>query len=485
MKKTLTIGILLLFIITGCTAPTTNNNNENQKEKTATSKAGTKFEYKIDLTKVPTKDQKAIVDGVVNVFTKRVNELGVTKPNIYTAVVGDEQHIIVELPSLEYSNDLLSKIGENSKLEIKERKSGLPDPKETEQVKKNAENILAKIKEGQDISVLGPAEQQATPGKVAYSETKDFQYKDQIATNIADQLFKLIPGKIADQLIENSGQMTVDENGNVVELKGYHIIKLLEKRSQERQIDTPKAVKVSHILIAYKGAQRAAESITRTDPVAQKLANDLLAKLKNGSKFEDLAKQNSDDPGSKDIGGTLDQPAIAGKGDYVKEFEDAASSLTKAEELSAVIKSPFGYHIIKADQITEAKNEKKTEEQIKYADLFFSAMPDPWKETDLDSKYLLNAKVEYNQKYEPFISIQFNEQGAKLFEVITARNIGKPLGIFVGGQLIAAPNVNEKISGGKAQISGRFTMEEANNLANDLNNGINLSPIELVNVSQL
>jgi preprotein translocase subunit SecD len=84
-----------------------------------------------------------------------------------------------------------------------------------------------------------------------------------------------------------------------------------------------------------------------------------------------------------------------------------------------------------------------------------------------------------NQFYEAINYLQTEgiaqgyKNGARLFEEITARNIGKPLAIFVEGQLISAPNVIEKISGGKAMLSGTFTYEEAQNLAADLNKGIN------------
>ena len=54
---------------------------------------------------------------------------------------------------------------------------------------------------------------------------------------------------------------------------------------------------------------------------------------------------------------------------------------------------------------------------------------------------------------------------------MTAANVGKRIAIFVGGTLISAPNVQDKISGGSAQITGNFTLDEAQNLARDLNTG--------------
>ena len=441
---------------------------------------GSQLDYKIDLRTVPAKDQKSIVDGILNVINKRVNSLGVSEPNIYTSDVGDEKHLIVELAGVKDLEEAKGIVGKTIQLEFKEQRTGPADPNEAQRIKDQAINLLNKIKAGGDFKLLGNEESQSAPDKISYNESKDFQYKDQITSNLADELFKAKPGDLINRLIENSGNMTVDDTGNLVELKGYHIVKLLEKRDQEREINTPRSVKVSHVLISYKGATKADASISRSEADAQKLADDIVAKLNAGTKFEDLAKQYSDDTGSKDKGGALDEPIVSGKGTYVKEFEDAGFALNKTGQVSPVVKSIFGFHIIKADSITEAKTEKKVEPQIKYADIFFNAMPDSWQETGLNGQHFVHADVEFNQAYNPYVSIQFNDEGAKLFDTITGRNIGKPIAIFVGGQRISAPNVNERISGGRAQITGRFTIEEANSLARDLNTGAIPAPIILV-----
>ena len=63
---------------------------------------------------------------------------------------------------------------------------------------------------------------------------------------------------------------------------------------------------------------------------------------------------------------------------------------------------------------------------------------------------------------EPQVGLEFNAEGAKLFEDITARSVGKRLAIYLDGSPISTPRVNEKISGGKAQITGNFKYEEDN-----------------------
>jgi preprotein translocase subunit SecD len=117
----------------------------------------------------------------------------------------------------------------------------------------------------------------------------------------------------------------------------------------------------------------------------------------------------------------------------------------------------------------------------KTANLEFQEFGDQsFKATDLTGKDLKKADVVFEPNTgAPQISLQFNSEGAKKFEQITERNVGKPLGIALDGQIISAPNVNEKIAGGNAQITGKFTFEEAKGLAVQLNAGALPAPISL------
>ena len=106
---------------------------------------------------------------------------------------------------------------------------------------------------------------------------------------------------------------------------------------------------------------------------------------------------------------------------------------------------------------------------------------DPFQATPLTGRYLKKAEIAFdNVTNEPIVTIQFNDEGAKLFEEITERNIGKPLAIFLDGQILSAPIVQDKISGGSAQITGRFTRQEAQEIARNLNAGALPLPITLL-----
>ena len=78
------------------------------------------------------------------------------------------------------------------------------------------------------------------------------------------------------------------------------------------------------------------------------------------------------------------------------------------------------------------------------------------------------------------VLLQFDDEGSKIFEELTERNIGKPLAIYIDGIPISVPTVQEKISQGKAQITGQFTIEEAKTLARNLNAGALPVPINLI-----
>jgi len=102
-------------------------------------------------------------------------------------------------------------------------------------------------------------------------------------------------------------------------------------------------VGAAHVLIAYKGALRAAPTITRSKDDAQKLANKIQAQAKSGADFGALAEKYSDDPSAKARKGSLGK---FGRTTMVKPFADAAFAL-KPGEISSVVETPFGFHVIK------------------------------------------------------------------------------------------------------------------------------------------
>lgn len=107
-------------------------------------------------------------------------------------------------------------------------------------------------------------------------------------------------------------------------------------------------------------------------------------------------------------------------------------------------------------------------------------------DTGLTGRYLQSAQLQFagqgsagGLSNEPIVAITWNDEGAKLFEEITANNSGKIMAIFLDGEIISTPRINEKISGGQAIISGGFTPDEARSLAQNLSFGALPMPIHL------
>lgn len=122
--------------------------------------------------------------------------------------------------------------------------------------------------------------------------------------------------------------------------------------AQEKAIE--KTITDKELKDNYKPEIKASHILVKDEATAKKVKEE----LGQGKSFEELAKQYSEDTGSKEKGGDL---GFFGAGKMVKEFEDAAYKLKK-DEVSEPVKSQFGYHIIK---VTDIKEPEKSFEQSK------------------------------------------------------------------------------------------------------------------------
>jgi preprotein translocase subunit SecD len=103
------------------------------------------------------------------------------------------------------------------------------------------------------------------------------------------------------------------------------------------------------------------------------------------------------------------------------------------------------------------------------------------KRTALTGEYITDARVQIDSRYnEPYVSLSFDQRGARLFERITGENIKKRLAIVLDDNVNSAPVIQDKISGGKAQITGRFSMDEARDLAIVLRAGALPAPVKIL-----
>ncbi len=102
------------------------------------------------------------------------------------------------------------------------------------------------------------------------------------------------------------------------------------------------------------------------------------------------------------------------------------------------------------------------------------------KGTVMAGDLLTDARVSIGEFNDPYVSITFNGEGARLFEKVTGENVNRRLAIVLDDNVYSAPNINEKISGGRAQISGSFTHQEASDLAIILRAGSLPAPVKVL-----
>ena len=98
----------------------------------------------------------------------------------------------------------------------------------------------------------------------------------------------------------------------------------------------------------------------------------------------------------------------------------------------------------------------------------------------LNGSLLTNARVEFDQYQQPMVGIEFNRKGARIFERITGDNIKKRLAIILDKSVYSAPTIQDRIAGGKAVITGSFTLNEAKDLAIALRAGSLPAPVEII-----
>lgn len=224
-------------------------------------------------------------------------------------------------------------------------------------------------------------------------------------------------------------------------------------------------------------------NINKANEEAKAKAQSILERVKKGEDFATLAKENSEDPGSKDNGGDL---GFVKKGTFVPEFDKVLfdSNLKDGQVYSDLVESQFGWHIIKKIEERGSGDDR----EVHGAHILIAKKSNPispaknYVVTGLTGKNLQSATVNFSGQglSEPEVSLKFDSEGAKLFADLTKKNIGKTVAIYLDGQVISAPVVQTEITNGEAVITGNFSIDEAKELVRRLNEGALPVPISLV-----
>ncbi len=168
----------------------------------------------------------------------------------------------------------------------------------------------------------------------------------------------MIASEIMAQEAQKRGLDATDEFKVQLEMAKQEILaNMLRENFAKTSAVTDEEVKAEYdkLVAANKGQEyKARHILVETEDQAKKV----LADLKKGSKFEDLAKKQSKDPGSAAKGGDLDWTNPAG---LVPEFAQAMTKLKKGETTEAPVKSNFGWHVIRLDDVRDIQFPKLEE----------------------------------------------------------------------------------------------------------------------------
>lgn len=469
LKKFLTGQVILILIVTGVLSYL---NTTLDLKLGLDLKGGTQLDYMLDMSSVDEADQAQIVEGVQEVIRRRVDGLGVSEPNIYTSQVADEHHIVVELAGISDIEEAKEIVGKTIQLEFKTENDSETDEEKSAWAEDSAKEFYNQLTAGGDFEELASAASDEHDYNVVYS-IEELQELD----NYSDDVKTAIDGKSVGTIITptevNEGYV-LSADGVVQESKGFAVIQITDYTSETEEVTNDASVSARHILVAYEGAERA--TATRTKEEAYTAIQDLQARIAAGETLEELAPEHSDCSSAAD-GGDL---GSFGTGMMAAPFEEAAFALSIGG-ISDIVETDFGYHLIEVYDKVEGGTTSETIKKYAINKVVFSTTPDPWSEESLiTGEHFQHADVMFNESYQPYVSINFTEEGAELFSQLTEENVDKRIAIFVGGGLVSAPTVREKISGGTAQITGNFSLEEAQDLARELNTGAIPAPIELV-----
>lgn len=148
----------------------------------------------------------------------------------------------------------------------------------------------------------------------------------------------------------------------------------------------------------------------------------------------------------------------------------------------------FAIDELKSKEIIETENGYLILSDLQetlYQYIFVSKQPSIWKPAAdaqgriLNDKYFVTSSVQHDQNFRPMVELVFNEDWAEIFGELTTRLTGQQIAIFVWGEMLTAPNVNQPILTGKAVITGSYTTEEAKQLSNNINTWVVPAPIYL------
>ncbi len=440
-------------------------------------RGGTQIEYAIDFTAAeqqvaltksdndPKNDLDAvnrneIANGVKETLQRRIDPDGTKEVNISVVDINGEKHITVALTADIDTPEMRSKLEKSIDLQFKEPMTG-------DDRKAIATSLLAKISKGESSFESAGKELGITvdPQELSYDQIKNsFQANGEKLWNA--EFGKVFPEPLTTVQYAVSGGQLVSQDVALVAVPK-------EKKMKDKTVQqAEKKFLEAKVDFKNSGVPKAISEIDQAfvEPVA---------KLEQGGISDVLENAN---------GYFLYTRLPVVKGEVASKYDEIFIGKTeeKAKEK------------IDAAKKSVTPQEKTIKEEVLVLQTL--AISDQWKDTPLGGAQFKNAKPSSDQNGIPVTAITFNAQGAQLFEEFTGRlsvrnnpicsdskggTGGDQFAIFVGGELISAPCVHEKISGGSAIITSgaqsyKSALDYATKLSNDLNAGATPAPIHVI-----
>ena len=425
---------------------------------------GVHLVYEADMSDIESGDRASAIEGVRDVIERRVNAFGVSEPIVQTNINGDHYRIIVELAGIFDVEQAVGLIGETPILEFKTLKEAFDEDVElTAEEQVQMEEAQAQ-EEAAALEVLDRALTGEDFGELAreFSINSTSFSKGYIGYVGEDDIAF---GELVDQI--QSERLSTGVIDGLYEYNStLHIVNYTGTQETEE-------VELAHILICHSESEGcdSDRSIVEAQLLAEQVGSEVTA-----SNFSDKAIEYSEGP-TGPSGGYLDWVAT---GMMVEPFENAAFALADGG-ISEIVETQFGYHII-----YRSDSRSETQYELSHIEMSWTTESDildldPWENTELSGKNVDQAAVAFDQNTSiPYVLLNFDSDGAQLFEDLTEEFVGEIIGIFLDGYAISTPTVQDVIYGGEATISGDFTVEEAKLLAQRLNAGALPVPIELL-----
>ncbi len=455
---------------------------------------GTELDYKIDLTDAiaqnSDEDQlndvniNQIAEDVRDALERRVNPAGVGEIIVKRSQINNEEHVLIQMPPDTDVEGAKRDAERDNRLEFFEEDPALEGSKRFEIAELLTIDVTADNWDTKKVELADsdPAIDIETVGPVFADEI--------LSTDLADILKNTKPGEVVQEIIQTTIQpvFNISESGELV-IEGspfprevLAIVRLNEVTEEERESTSEGEASARHILFGYQGAQNVAPEVTYTKEEALTKAEETLQAIKDGADFGELAKELSTGPSGPN-GGDL---GTFGPGTMVPPFNDAVFGLTEPSLIDEVIETQFGYHLIDVSAVTPPNTQTQSEPKYTYEMITWDRDQLNWLPTELGGKQLEAARVGFDEAGSALVDLRFDAEGGEMFAELTERVAARQcasgpcrIAIEVGGERITTPTVRQKIVGRSSQITGNFTFESANDLANNLNLGAIDAPVSL------